>query len=64
MEGIKAGIDDLVIKTLFSVEGVIRHKYRTVYPTHHAGPSACFEILGFDVMYVKSCARATSHEWC
>lgn len=44
-----AAIRDIVIKTLFSAEGQIRHSYRATYP-NHVGGSACFEILGFDIM--------------
>jgi tubulin polyglutamylase TTLL6/13 len=44
-----AQINDIVIKTLFSAEGQFKHSYRATYP-HHVGGSACFEILGFDIM--------------
>ena len=54
VDSIRAAVDDLVIKTLFSAEDVVRHNYRAAYPTHQAGPSACFEILGFDVMLDQS----------
>lgn len=42
-------IDDCVVKTLIAAHPVLQHNYRTCFPshTHH---SACFEILGFDVL--------------
>ncbi|XP_052279830.1 tubulin polyglutamylase ttll6-like isoform X10 [Dreissena polymorpha] len=42
-------IDDVIIKTLISAHSVLKHNYRTCFPNHVKG-SACFEILGFDVM--------------
>ena len=42
-------IDDVIIKTLISAHAVLKHNYRTCFPNHVKG-SACFEILGFDVM--------------
>ncbi|KAK3096766.1 hypothetical protein FSP39_003043 [Pinctada imbricata] len=42
-------IDDVVIKTLISAHSVLKHNYRTCFPNHVKG-SACFEILGFDVL--------------
>ena len=45
-------IDDLIIKTLISAHATLRHNYRTCFPNHIKG-SACFEILGFDVMLDK-----------
>ena len=46
---LKKEIDDLVIKTLISAVGVLGHSYRacTSFTRKH---SACFEILGFDIM--------------
>lgn len=44
-----ADIDDVIIKTLISAHSVLKHNYRTCFPNHVKG-SACFEILGFDVM--------------
>ena len=40
---------DVVIKTLISCQPILKHNYRTCFPNHNVG-SACFEILGFDVM--------------
>jgi len=42
-------IDDVIIKTLIAGHPVLQHNYRTCFPshTHH---SACFEILGFDIL--------------
>ena len=45
-------IDDVIIKTLISAHAVLKHNYRTCFPNHVRG-SACFEILGFDVMLDK-----------
>jgi len=42
-------IDDVVIKTLISAHTSLRHNYRSCFPSHIRG-SACFEILGFDVV--------------
>ena len=42
-------IHDVIIKTLISAHPVLKHNYRTCFPNHIKG-SACFEILGFDVM--------------
>ena len=45
-------MDDVIIKTLISAHGVLKHNYRTCFPNHVRG-SACFEILGFDIMLDK-----------
>ena len=42
-------IDDIIIKTLISAQSVLKHNYRTCFP-NHVRTSACFEILGFDVL--------------
>ncbi|KAF0025807.1 hypothetical protein F2P81_022688 [Scophthalmus maximus] len=42
-------IEDVIIKTLISAHPVLKHNYHTCFPNHTAG-SACFEILGFDVL--------------
>ncbi|KAK6470150.1 tubulin polyglutamylase ttll6-like [Huso huso] len=42
-------IDDVIIKTLISAHPVLKHNYHTCFPNHVTG-SACFEILGFDIM--------------
>ena len=39
----------MIIKTLVSAHSVLRHNYRSCFPTHTHG-SACFEILGFDIL--------------
>ncbi|XP_007908131.2 LOW QUALITY PROTEIN: tubulin polyglutamylase ttll6 [Callorhinchus milii] len=44
-----ADIEDVIIKTLISAYPILKHSYRTCFPSHTAG-SACFEILGFDVL--------------
>ncbi|KAL4227526.1 Tubulin polyglutamylase ttll6 [Mactra antiquata] len=44
-----ADIDDVIIKTCISAHSVLKHNYRTCFPNHVKG-SACFEILGFDVI--------------
>lgn len=42
-------IEDVIIKTLISAHPVLKHNYHTCFPNHTTG-SACFEILGFDVL--------------
>jgi tubulin polyglutamylase TTLL6/13 len=38
-----------MIKTLISAHPILKHNYRTCFPNHNKG-SACFEILGFDIL--------------
>lgn len=45
-------IDDVVIKTIISAHSVLKHSYRTCFANHFRG-SACFEILGFDILLDK-----------
>ncbi|KAJ8304722.1 hypothetical protein KUTeg_018305 [Tegillarca granosa] len=47
-----ADIDDVLIKTLISAHSVLKHNYRTCFPNHVKG-SACFEILGMDILLDK-----------
>ncbi|XP_074835150.1 tubulin polyglutamylase TTLL6 [Carettochelys insculpta] len=42
-------IEDIIIKTLISAHPVVKHNYHTCFPSHTLG-SACFEILGFDIL--------------
>ena len=49
MDRIWASIEDVVIKTLVAAHPVLRHNYRSCFPSHTHG-SACFEILGFDIL--------------
>ncbi|XP_037546883.1 tubulin polyglutamylase ttll6 [Nematolebias whitei] len=42
-------IEDIIIKTLISAHPILKHSYHTCFPNQTAG-SACFEILGFDVL--------------
>ena len=44
-----ADIDDIIIKVLISAHSVLKHNYRACFPHHYRG-SACFEILGFDIL--------------
>lgn len=44
-----ATIEDVIIKTLVAAHPVLRHNYRSCFPSHTHG-SACFEILGFDIL--------------
>ena len=44
-----ADIDDVIIKVLLSAQSVLKHNYRSCFPNHYRG-SACFEILGFDIL--------------
>jgi len=45
-------VDDVIIKVLISAFPVLKHNYRTCFANHFRG-SACFEILGFDVLIDK-----------
>ena len=45
-------IDDVIVKTLISAQNTLQHNYRTCF-AHHSEKSACFEILGFDIMLDK-----------
>ncbi|VEL09185.1 unnamed protein product [Protopolystoma xenopodis] len=45
-------VDEVVVKTLLSSIAVLKHNYRTCFPNHNL-TSACFEILGFDIMFDK-----------
>uniref|UniRef100_A0A8C0DR73 Tubulin tyrosine ligase like 6 n=1 Tax=Balaenoptera musculus TaxID=9771 RepID=A0A8C0DR73_BALMU len=42
-------IEDIIIKTLISAHPIIKHNYHTCFPNHTLN-SACFEILGFDIL--------------
>ncbi|XP_072768827.1 tubulin polyglutamylase ttll6 isoform X2 [Nerophis lumbriciformis] len=42
-------MEDVIVKTLISVHPVLQHNYHTCFPDH-AAASACFEILGFDIL--------------
>ncbi|XP_055263599.1 tubulin polyglutamylase TTLL6 isoform X3 [Moschus berezovskii] len=42
-------IEDVIIKTIISAYPIIKHNYHTCFP-HHTLNSACFEILGFDIL--------------
>ncbi|KAM8836403.1 tubulin polyglutamylase ttll6 isoform 1-T5 [Spinachia spinachia] len=42
-------IEDVIVKTLISAHPTLKHNYHTCFPNHTTG-SACFEILGFDVL--------------
>ncbi|XP_051927652.1 tubulin polyglutamylase ttll6 [Hippocampus zosterae] len=42
-------IEDIIIKTLIAVQPILKHNYHACFP-NHAATSACFEILGFDVL--------------
>ncbi|XP_076856562.1 tubulin polyglutamylase ttll6 isoform X3 [Brachyhypopomus gauderio] len=48
-EKVWGDIEDVIIKTLISAHPILKHNYHTCFPNHAAG-SACFEILGFDVL--------------
>ncbi|CAF0706120.1 unnamed protein product [Brachionus calyciflorus] len=45
-------IDDVIIKVLLSAHAVLKHNYRTCFANHFRG-SACFEILGYDILIDK-----------
>ena len=40
---------DVIIKTFITAHPILKHNYRTCFPNHNKG-SACFEILGFDIL--------------
>ncbi|TKC50577.1 hypothetical protein EI555_011510, partial [Monodon monoceros] len=42
-------IEDIIIKTLISAHPIIKHNYHTCF-RNHTLTSACFEILGFDIL--------------
>uniref|UniRef100_A0A8C5K8C9 Tubulin tyrosine ligase-like family, member 6 n=1 Tax=Jaculus jaculus TaxID=51337 RepID=A0A8C5K8C9_JACJA len=42
-------IEDVIIKTLISAHPIIKHNYHSCFPSHTLN-SACFEILGFDIL--------------
>ncbi|KAK2579476.1 hypothetical protein KPH14_010790 [Odynerus spinipes] len=42
-------IDEIIIKTILAAYPVLKHSYRTCFPTHDR-TYACFELLGFDVL--------------
>ncbi|XP_034049570.1 tubulin polyglutamylase ttll6 isoform X2 [Thalassophryne amazonica] len=42
-------IEDVILKTLISAHPILKHNYHTCFRSHTTG-SACFEILGFDVL--------------
>ncbi|XP_033619003.1 tubulin polyglutamylase TTLL6 [Fukomys damarensis] len=42
-------IEDLIVKTLIAAHPVIKHNYQSCFPNHTLN-SACFEILGFDIL--------------
>jgi tubulin polyglutamylase TTLL6/13 len=47
-----ADIDEVIIKVLLSAHAVLKHNYRTCFGNHYRG-SACFEILGYDILIDK-----------
>lgn len=49
VDKLKQDIADCVIKTLIAAHPVLKHNYRTCFANHIKG-SACFEILGFDIL--------------
>ncbi|XP_058415343.1 tubulin polyglutamylase TTLL6 [Diceros bicornis minor] len=49
VEGMWRDIEDVIIKTIISAHPTIKHNYQTCFPNHTLN-SACFEILGFDIL--------------
>ena len=49
-----ADIHDLINKTIITAAPILKHNYRTCFPTPFRG-SSCFEILGFDVILDRKC---------
>ncbi|XP_041370172.1 tubulin polyglutamylase ttll6-like isoform X1 [Gigantopelta aegis] len=52
VEKMWSDIDDVIVKTCISAHSVLKHNYRTCFPNHVKG-SACFEILGIDILLDK-----------
>ena len=48
-EEIFKDMHDLIIKTIVTAHPILKHNYRTCFPQPWKG-SACFEILGFDIL--------------
>ncbi|KAI4497308.1 hypothetical protein M0802_007555 [Mischocyttarus mexicanus] len=42
-------IDEIIIKTILAAHPILKHSYRTCFPTHDR-TYACFELLGFDIL--------------
>nr|XP_020136701.1 tubulin polyglutamylase TTLL6 isoform X2 [Microcebus murinus] len=49
VERIWRDIEDVIVKTIISAQPIIKHNYHTCFPNHTLN-SACFEILGFDIL--------------
>uniref|UniRef100_A0A4W3JDT6 Tubulin tyrosine ligase-like family, member 6 n=1 Tax=Callorhinchus milii TaxID=7868 RepID=A0A4W3JDT6_CALMI len=49
VERLWENIEDVIIKTILAAYPVLKHNYITCFPNHMSG-SACFEILGFDIL--------------
>lgn len=49
VEQIWRDIEDVIIKTIISAQPIVKHNYHTCFPSHTLN-SACFEILGFDIL--------------
>ncbi|XP_055512841.1 probable beta-tubulin polyglutamylase isoform X1 [Leucoraja erinacea] len=49
LERLWNSIEDVIIKTILAAYPVLKHNYLTCFPNHVSG-SACFEILGFDIL--------------
>ncbi|XP_074199092.1 tubulin polyglutamylase TTLL6 isoform X3 [Camelus bactrianus] len=49
VEQIWRDIEDVIVKTIISAHPIIKHNYHTCFPSHTLN-SACFEILGFDIL--------------
>lgn len=45
-------IDDIIIKTLISIHPVLKRNHNSLFLRHELS-SACFEILGFDILLDK-----------
>ena len=43
-------LQDTIIKTLISCHPIVKHNYTSCFPHRGVGNSACFQILGFDVL--------------
>ena len=52
IQELKNKIDDIIVKTLISIQPDLLHNYRTCQPGDQYN-NMCFEILGFDIIINK-----------
>ena len=52
IDKVNSQIEDIIVKTLISIQPELKHNYRTWQPSDYEA-SMCFEILGFDIFIDK-----------